>query len=252
MNGTGLRRFQGTISRDYDLILETLPAYHELQRLLAHRIADRYVAPDIIDVGLGSGVTTRAILDANPRAGILGIDHEPNMVFQARIRLLADIKRGDVAIVCGDVLALFERLPAGCVDVIASAYTLHNSLARYRRRLQTEMLRVLRRGGMFINLDKYAADDREEYTSEITRQILRYDHLRDMGRDDLRQMWIEHEIADQVPERVMWAQQSLHDLKVIGFDEVSMTQRVGQYAIAQAIKSGREAEEHPSPRPFEG
>jgi hypothetical protein len=90
---------------------------------------------------------------------------------------------------------------------------------------------------MLINVDKYATDDGQEYVRELTEQILRYDVLKESGGEELRRAWIAHEIEDQLPERVMWTRSSLERLGAVGFREVTLTQRLAQYAIVTGYKS---------------
>lgn len=231
-----MRRFAGTISQYYDWIPQALPGYYDLQHALARLIAERYIEPVVVDVGLGTGITTKAIIERNPGCVVKGVDSESLMLDQARSNLRAEVTRGAVEIYHGDALVYLRTLLAGSVDVVASAYTIHNCSKIWRVQLKSEIFRTLRPGGMFVNNDKYATSDRQEYVREVTNQIIRYDILKEQGRDDLRRLWIEHEIEDQDPERIMWTHEALDQLRIAGFSEVSLVERLGQYAIVTAFK----------------
>jgi tRNA (cmo5U34)-methyltransferase len=231
-----MHRFAGAISQYYNCITQALPGYYDLQYSLASLIAERYVKPVVVDVGLGTGITTKAIVERNPGCTVKGVDNEILMIDQAKSKLAAEIARGAVEIHHGDALTYLRDLLTASVDVVASAYTIHNCSKLWRTQLEGEIFRTLRPGGMFVNNDKYAADDRQEYVSEITNQIIRYDLLKEQGRDELRRLWIEHEIEDQDPERIMWTTESLDQLRSVGFSNTALVKRLGQYAIVVAFK----------------
>jgi tRNA (cmo5U34)-methyltransferase len=233
-----VERFKGVISRDYDLVILALPFYFESQNTLADVIAARYATPTVVDIGVGTGLTTRAIIEKNPRSVVIGVDNERIMIEQAGINLRSEIERGVVQVYYSDALDYLRSLPNASLDVVASSYTIHNCPGDYRVQLVADIFRALKPGGMFINNDKYSAEDRREYVREMTEQIIRYDVLKDKGRDDLRRIWIEHEIEDGLPERIMWTDESLEQLAKIGFVNIQVVNRIGQYAIVTAYKSG--------------
>jgi tRNA (cmo5U34)-methyltransferase len=236
-----MNRFKGVISKDYDLVILALPFYFESQNAVADVITAQYTAPVVVDIGLGTGLTTRAIIEKNPRCVVSGVDNECAMIEQAAVNLRTEIARGSVQVHYSDALDYLRSLPNELVDVVASSYTIHNCRRDYRAQLETDIFRVLKPGGMFINNDKYAADDRKEYVREITEQIIRYDVLRDKGRDDLRRIWIQHEMEDGLPERIMWINESLKQLENTGFVHIEIVRRIGQYAILTAYKRGSTA-----------
>ncbi len=232
----GGKRFEGSMSEDYEFVPRALPYYFELQEALGAAIAARYEHPEILEIGVGTGNTTRAILSRNPGCRVVGIDNERRMIDQARDNLKPEIARGVVELHHGDASDYLRSLPHSSADVVASSMTIHNFPGEQRRNLLIEILRVSRPGGMFINNDRYAADDREEYVRELTAQIIRYDVLEEAGRADLRRIWIQHELEDELPGRIMRTGQSLEQLKDIGFVDVRLARRAGQYAIITAMK----------------
>lgn len=231
-----MRRFAGIASSDYDLIPQTIPGYHELQAQLAQVVAAEFECPRIVDIGLGTGLTTQALLTHCPGCTVVGVDREPDMLAHARRVLAPVVSAGKVVIRQTDALEYFRELGDASVDVVASAFTLHNCPQRYRVHLQAAILRAMSEGGLFINCDKYASDHRGEYIRDITDQVLSFDKLRELGRDDLRRLWIEHEFVDQWPGRIMWTREALAELRCAGFECVSLLHRIGQYAIVTARK----------------
>jgi SAM-dependent methyltransferase len=231
------RRFQGKICEDYGLVPLGFPNYHRLQELLAREIAARYIAPLVVDVGVGTGVTASTIIAHCSGSTVLGVDHEDTMLRQANINLAPEIAAGRVQINHGDAIDFLQHLAPGSVNVVASSFTIHNCNDDYRAVLEQAIFAALAPDGMFINSDKYASDDREEWVREIATTILGYDVLIPMGHTDLRRVWIEHEIGDQEPERILWTQSALRRLTDIGFQAAQVIHRLGQYAIVTAFKS---------------
>ncbi|HEV7404517.1 MAG TPA: class I SAM-dependent methyltransferase [Chthoniobacteraceae bacterium] len=230
-------RFEGILSRAYDLVAPAVLGYHAFEDKLAERVATEYVTPLILDFGVGTGITARALLERNPGCRVLGVDNEAEMIHQALSNLGAEVAMGTVEVHYEDGLEYLSGLADGSIDVVASAFTLHNCLRQYGHAVEEEFFRILRPGGLFINVDKYAADDGREYVRELTEQILRYDVLKESGGEELRRAWIAHEIEDQMPERIMWARSSLERLGAIGFHDVTLSQRLAQYAIVAGYKS---------------
>jgi ubiquinone/menaquinone biosynthesis C-methylase UbiE len=224
------------MSEDYDLLPQAIPSYFDLQEAVAKRIAAEYSDFNALEVGFGTGLTTKAVVDNDPFSAVTAFDNEPSMLEQATERLSNEVKSGRVKLCAGDALEGLQELRSASFEVVFSSFTIHNCDAVYRDQLFSEIARILRPGGMFINNDKYASDDREEYVRELSAQLIRFDILATVGRSDLRKLWIEHEIEDQVPERIMWTRSSLLQLEGIGLSNVSLWKRVGQYAIVTAHK----------------
>ena len=105
----------------------------------------------MLDLGCGSGASTRAVLDAwaarrgsSDGISVTGVDASEGMVAQARAKRWPD----DVTLVVSDAVAHLESLPSGSVDGVLGCYLLRN--VPDRTRLVAEVARVLRPGGGFV------------------------------------------------------------------------------------------------------
>jgi len=59
-----------------------IPAYDDLQ---AQAVAAVPFAPErVLELGMGTGETTRRLIEAHPDAWVVGLDSSPDMVFRAR------------------------------------------------------------------------------------------------------------------------------------------------------------------------
>lgn len=75
-------------ARGYDQLVNANPGYHEHLRLSARRmgLTARGSGPRLLDLGCGTGASTRALLDAVPDAEIVGVDASDRMLDRARAK----------------------------------------------------------------------------------------------------------------------------------------------------------------------
>ena len=90
-----------------------VPRYDELQRAAVDAIP---LAPDrVLELGMGTGETTRVLLEAYPDAWVIGLDSSPDMVY--RLREEYD----------GVMLARMEDpLPDGPWDLVIAVLSVHH------------------------------------------------------------------------------------------------------------------------------
>ena len=120
------------------LIHEEVPAYDELQQ----RVAGEARGIDVeraLDLGAGTGETTRALRAVHPDAVIVAVD--------ASSAMLAQI---DVAGVVAKVARLQDALPDGPFDLVVSALAVHHLDPHEKRDLFARVHAVLRAGGRFV------------------------------------------------------------------------------------------------------
>lgn len=148
----------------YDAMVALSPGYHDQLRTAADALVERLprrtgVAPVVLDLGCGSGASTRALLDAWRDAGrgplhVTGVDASEGMVEQARQKQWPD----EVELVVSDAVTYLRGLPDASVDGVLGAYLLRN--VPDRQALVAEVARVLRPGGGFVLHDYSVAGSR--------------------------------------------------------------------------------------------
>jgi tRNA (cmo5U34)-methyltransferase len=241
MGSAGGRRFGGKAGREYRLFLRARPHYALMQSLLRSTLK-RAVASmrgggiAAVEIGCGQGDTSRGILSSDARISLVGIDNEPLMVGKARAALRKEIRSGRARIARADALAFLKSLPSGSVDAVASAFTLHNFPRGYRRSVHRQIFRVLRDGGVFINADKYAEEDKGRHRAALDWQLSRFRLFDEEGRPDLRRAWTRHYLDDEKPGRLMRASESVAGLRRLGFAGVRITHRNHLEALLIARK----------------
>ncbi len=75
-------QFDWTPDEYLERIRSRIPRYDELQE---QAVAAVPFAPErVLELGMGTGETTRRLIEAHPDAWVIGLDSSPDMVFRAR------------------------------------------------------------------------------------------------------------------------------------------------------------------------
>jgi tRNA (cmo5U34)-methyltransferase len=131
------------------MIREEVPDYDTLQTEIGRLVRESDVgdAPRVLDLGGGTGSTSRAVLDARPAARVVLVDENPTMLDVAREFLpAASVERTIVA-------DLADPLPDGPFDLIVSALAVHHLDGAQKRALFASVRDRLAPGGRFALAD---------------------------------------------------------------------------------------------------
>lgn len=233
--------FSGVIGQDYHLLKQLSPLSIKMSELVGHAVAARALTPeqtlDVVELGGGTGITTLAILSAHPQIKLLSVDNEPVMQNQAKQRLHEWFVQQKLLFCGNDALTALRALPDASVDVVASAYTLHNFVNDYRVLVIKEIWRVLKPGGQFINGDRYALDDIVLHTRLTQEEVSRYFNiLIGLNKLDVLEHWIVHLFSDESENHLMRETPALAQLKAIGFSDIQLSHRQQVNALVTATK----------------
>jgi tRNA (cmo5U34)-methyltransferase len=136
-----------------------------------------------------------------------------------------------------DALSALRELPAGGQDVVVSAYAVHNFRDTYRDQVLTEIFRVLRPSGIFVNGDRYALDDTAELTRATQDEVRGYFRVfSSINRYDLLEQWVLYLFSDESADHIMRLGPSLTKMRKIGFDPVEVQFRDGVNTLLTAAK----------------
>jgi tRNA (cmo5U34)-methyltransferase len=105
-----------------EMIREDVPRYDELQRLTVEAVP--FVPGRVLELGVGTGETTRRLLARFPDAEVTGLDSTPEMVFAAR-ELGIEVR----------LARMEDPLPDGPWDLVISVLTIHHLDADAKREL---------------------------------------------------------------------------------------------------------------------
>lgn len=108
---------------DYlELIRSEVPRYDELQ---AQAIAAIPFAPRrVLELGMGTGETTRRLIEAYPESWVIGLDASPDMVYRAR-EMYDDVQLARIE----------DPLPDGPWDLVISVLSVHHLTADQKKAL---------------------------------------------------------------------------------------------------------------------
>jgi tRNA (cmo5U34)-methyltransferase len=230
------KRFNADIGKEYDLFRLAAPHHDQFQSRVA-TILTQYLpltqsVYTLFEAGIGTGITTKTILDTNENISIVGVDNEPVLLEYAYTVLQKYGNRADIQ--CSDILDFLKKIPDNSYDAFASVWVIHNLAPEYREKLFLEIYRVLKKGGIFVNGDKYAEDDIEAHQESLYKQIKAFDIFTTIGRPDLQTAWTEHYLEDE-KIKLTEAEQVEH-LDQLGFIDITVDKRFGMDAIVFARK----------------
>ncbi|MGZ8163072.1 MAG: class I SAM-dependent methyltransferase [Methylobacter sp.] len=242
LNKTGYdAMFSGVIGQGYDLLNLICPIATEMSRLVGIASSE-YAAQatenfTVVELGGGTGITTLSLLTASDKFNILSIDNEPVMQEQAKKHLHKWAAEGKLEFCGDDALSALKNIAADSVDIVASAYTLHNFLDTYRQEVMQEIFRVLKPGGQFINGDRYGLDDISEHTRTIQQEVSGYfKTLTQINKLDVLEHWIVHLFSDESENHVMRESTALEQLRDTGFSNITLSHRLEVNALVTATK----------------
>jgi tRNA (cmo5U34)-methyltransferase len=105
-----------------DLIKQEIPRYEELQD---QAIAAIPFAPQrVLELGMGTGETTRRLIEAYPDSWVIGLDSSPDMVYSAR-EMYDDVQLARIE----------DPLPDGPWDLVIGVLSIHHLRAEQKRDL---------------------------------------------------------------------------------------------------------------------
>lgn len=137
-----MSQFHFTPDRYLELMHSEVPAFDELQDRVAAAAAME--ARRVLELGTGSGETSRRVLATNPDARLVGVDVSAEMLNEAR-RVLPSEQVEDL------VLGRIEDgLPPGSFDLVFSALAVHHLRAPGKADLFERVAGVLAPRGRFV------------------------------------------------------------------------------------------------------
>src|SRR5215218_10843252 len=125
-----------------ELIRSEIPRYDELQE---QAIAAIPTPPErVLELGMGTGETTRRLIEAYPDSWVIGLDSSPDMVFRARENY------DDV-----QLARIEDPLPDGPWDLVIGVLSIHHLTADLKKNLFRQ---VRERARSFVIGDIVKAD----------------------------------------------------------------------------------------------
>lgn len=183
-------------------IQEEIPQFAEFQDRAAEA-SDGIDVRTVLELGIGTGETTRRVLERHPEARLTAIDSSPRMLERARAAYPdADIRAAK----------LEDPLPDGPFDLVFSALAVHHLDADAKRDLFARVHAALRPGGRFVLADVVVPENEADQQIEID--------------------WIM-DLPNRLDDQLEW-------LRAAGFDAEAIW-TFKDLAVVQADRAGPEA-----------
>ncbi len=170
--------FEFTPEQFLELMHHEIPRYEELEDETA-RATEGIDAARILELGFGTGETTRRVLAFHPEARLVGIDGSTRMLAATHVEG-AEFRLGE----------LVDPLPEGPFDLVVSCLTIHHLDGHGKRDLFRRIAAVLHPGGWLVFGDVVVPEDPVDAAIPLTPD---YD-LPDRLDDQLE--WLREEDFD--------------------------------------------------------
>src|SRR5215207_577772 len=115
-------QFDWTPDEYLERIRSRIPRYEELQEQTIAAVP--FSTERVLELGMGTGETTRRLIEAHPEAWVIGLDSSPDMVFRAR-REYDDVQ----------LARMEDPLPDGPWDLVISVLSVNQLNDEQRRNL---------------------------------------------------------------------------------------------------------------------
>jgi tRNA (cmo5U34)-methyltransferase len=151
-----------------ELMHHEIPRYEELEDAAA-RATEAVEATRILELGFGTGETTRRVLARHPGAHLVGIDGSSRMLAAIQIEG-AEFRRGE----------LVDPLPEGPFDLVVSCLTIHHLDGEGKRDLFRRIAEVLSADGWLVFGDVIVPEDPADALTPLTPDYDLPDRLDDL------------------------------------------------------------------------
>jgi len=129
------------------IVRDEVPDYDRVQDELA-RATEGVQARRVLELGTGTGVTSRRVLERHPSAELIGVDSSEHML------AVADLPGADLRL-----QDLREGLPEGPFDLVFSALAIHHLDGPGKADLFARVAAALAPGGRFVMADVIVPED---------------------------------------------------------------------------------------------
>jgi len=182
-------QFHFTPERYLELMHAEVPRYEELQDEVAAATAGAPAA-SILELGVGTGETSRRVLAVHPGARLVGIDASAEMLAEARLPG-AELT----------VARLEDPLPRGPFDLVVSCLAVHHLDAAGKRDLFRRIAEALADGGRLVLGDVIVPADPADAVTPCTPDFDLPDRLDDQlawladAGFDAHATWVRGDLA---------------------------------------------------------
>jgi len=227
--------YPDSLIEEYNLLMGAYPEHYKLReevsKILHHYLQNNYTI--ILDIGCGSGETTKYILKTINNAKIIAVDNDERMIGRLKNIFAKEIANGQLVPVCQDIFEYLKNIETSHFDAITSSWTIHNFKNYDRTNLLKEIFRTLKPKGIFVNMDKYVLDDPTKEKESFDKAV---NNLKLLSNKNISKRAIEHEEEDRHPAIIMKEKESGLEMKNLGFKDITFHTRIGREIVMSCFK----------------
>jgi SAM-dependent methyltransferase len=154
----------------------------------------QYSISTILDLGCGTGSLMLSVLEAFPKAEIIGIDFDPTILWLAEARLVDFTNRSHVILTDLRDISWMKSVKSP-LDAVVSATALHWFSPVQLAELYQQIAQIMRSGGIFLNADHVGSDSLKiQQAWERHRDKMRAQEA-SSDSDDWDGFWREYSLA---------------------------------------------------------
>jgi tRNA (cmo5U34)-methyltransferase len=202
-----------------------IPQLKEFYGAAAWAAESGAVAPEILDIGAGTGLLSALMLQKFPSAHLTLLDIAENMLDVARQRFAG---RDNIRYVISD----YSRTElGGPYDIVCSALSIHHLSTDDKRRLFTRIFAALKPAGMFVNADQADGETpyfRQRYL-EYWNDFLKSGPLNDAAQAEILKRRDTLDRNEKLSAQLAW----LHEA---GFSDVDVVYKNRTFIVTVAQK----------------
>ena len=221
-----IRQAFNRFAQDYDTQREhIIPEMRQFYGTAVWAAESEEPAPEILDIGAGTGLFSAYMLEKFPEARLTLVDIAENMLEMAQQRfsgrghtryIVSDYSTGDLG---------------GPYDLACSALSIHHLATEDKRRLFRRVFSALKPGGMFVNADQADGETlyfRQRYL-EYWNEFLKSGPMTEAQHREILKRRDELDRNEKLSDQLRW-------LREAGFPDVDVVYRNRTFIVTVARK----------------
>ncbi len=225
-----------TLGSNYKIFKRSVPHHDKLQNSIAKYIKN-YKHKIVVDLGCGLGYTTESVLKVCNPEHLYLVDYDKRMFLSIfENKKILNKKNIKISVSNEDILNFLDCIKDNTIDCIYSCWVIHNLKKIDRAKIIKEVYRVLKKGGVFINGDKYSEMNELNHAKSFSWQEDQYNKAIAKHPNDklIYKGWISHHHED---DKNRFTEQEQNELaKNVGFKKYEFLERFYLESIFKAQK----------------
>ncbi|MCP4177115.1 MAG: class I SAM-dependent methyltransferase [bacterium] len=191
----------------------------------------------ILELGCRLGTLSRMILERFRSINVLSIEEKSILINKTKKLFYDFVQENKLTFIQDDILSAVRKIESDSISYVVSHYTIHNYTNEYRLALYSEIYRVLKTGGLFLNGDQIASDNDDDNIEMIQGRAKHYINiLRTINKTENISPLITHLIYDTSSNIIMKDSVTLNDLRKVKFHDIEFINRINGECVIKAEK----------------